>query len=98
MEALMDRALQLDETMGAEPFHSFLISYEMSRQGGAGDPVERARRHFERALAISNGQDAGVYVALAEAVTIQKQQLKEFEIVTGAGPGNSTGGHAWHAN
>lgn len=79
MEALVDRALELNENYGSGAIHNFMISYEMSRAGGAGDPAQRARRHFERALALSKGLDASPLVAMAEAVTIQKQDLKEFE-------------------
>jgi predicted anti-sigma-YlaC factor YlaD len=79
MEALIDRALQLDASYGQGSIHSFLISYEMSRAGAAGDPATRARQHFDRAIALANGSDASPFVALAEAVTIQKQDVKEFE-------------------
>jgi len=79
MEALMDRALELDESFSHGAIHSFLISYEMSRQGAAGDPAARARRHFERAMALSGGQEAAPLLALAEAVTVQKQDVKEFD-------------------
>lgn len=79
MEALIDRALELDESYAQGSIHSFLISYEMSRAGGAGDPAARARKHFQRALALSKGSDVSPLVALAEAVTIQKQDVKEFE-------------------
>ena len=79
MEALMDRALELDESYGHGSIHTFMISYEMSRAGAAGDPAARARKHFERAMVLSKGTDASPLVALAEAVTIQKQDVKEFE-------------------
>ena len=79
MEALIDRALELDESYGHGSIHTFMISYEMSRAGAAGDPVARARKHFERAMALARGTDASPLVALAEAVAIQKQDVKEFE-------------------
>jgi predicted anti-sigma-YlaC factor YlaD len=79
MEALMDRALELDESYDHGSIHTFMISYEMSRAGVAGDPAARARKHFERAMALSKGTDTSPLVALAEAVTIQKQDVKEFE-------------------
>ena len=79
MEALIDRALELDESYGDGAIHSFLISYEMSRQGLVGDPATRARKQFERAIELSRGKDASPFVALAEAVTIKKQDTKEFE-------------------
>jgi len=79
MEALMDRALELDESYGEGAIHTFLVTYEMSRQGAPGQAAERARKHFDRAMALSHGQDAGPLLALAEAVTIKEQKVKEFE-------------------
>ena len=78
VEAMMDRALILDEAFNNGAIHSFFISYEMSRQGASGDPAARSRQHFERAVALSDGQQAGPFVALAEAVCIQNQDAKEF--------------------
>ncbi len=79
MQALIDRALELDESFAHGAIHTFLISYEMSRQGAPGNPAARARQHFDRAMALSGGNDASPLVALAEAVTVQKQDVKEFE-------------------
>jgi predicted anti-sigma-YlaC factor YlaD len=79
VEALMNRALALDEAFDHGAIHTYFISYEMGRSGGTGDPAARARRHFERALALSGGQQASPMVAFAEAVCVQKQDLKEFE-------------------
>jgi len=79
MEALMDRALALDENWGNGTIHTFMITYEMSRSGAAGEPAARARKHFERALELSHETDASPLVAFAEAVDVQKQDVKEFE-------------------
>jgi predicted anti-sigma-YlaC factor YlaD len=79
VEALIDRALELDETFSAGAIHSFLITYEMSRQGASGDPAVRSRLHFDRAVAISKGQAASPYVSYAEAVSLSKQNRPEFE-------------------
>lgn len=79
MEAMIDRALELDEGFGRGAIHTFLITYEMSRRGGTGDPAERARKHFDRAMALCGGMDASPLVSLAEAVCVQKQDAKEFE-------------------
>ncbi len=79
VEALIDRAVALDESFGGGALHAFLISYEGSRQGGEGDAETRARAHFRRALELSAGRQAGPYVSLAEAVCIQKQDAKEFK-------------------
>ena len=79
VEAMMDRALALHESFDYGAIHTYFITYEMSRPGGTGDPAARARRHFERALALSGGQQAGPMVSYAEAVCVQKQDLKEFQ-------------------
>jgi predicted anti-sigma-YlaC factor YlaD len=79
VEAMMDRALDLDEAFDYGAIHAYFITYEMSRPGGTGDPATRSRQHFEFALALTGGQQAGPMVSFAEAVCIQKQDLKEFE-------------------
>jgi predicted anti-sigma-YlaC factor YlaD len=79
VEAMMDRALALDEAFDYGAIHAYFITYEMSRPGGTGDPAARSRQHFERALALSGGQQAGPMLSFAEAVCVQKQDLKEFE-------------------
>jgi len=79
MEALIGRALELDESYGNGAIHGFLITYEMSRQGLTGDPADRARKRFERAVELSHGQEASPFVALAEAVSIKTQNAAEFE-------------------
>ncbi|HPY29460.1 MAG TPA: TRAP transporter TatT component family protein [Verrucomicrobiota bacterium] len=79
MEALMDRALELDENFDDGALHSFFITYEMSRSGAPGIPAERARKHFERAVALSNNTQAGPFVTFAEAVCVQEQDLPQFE-------------------
>ena len=79
MEALIDRALELDESFDRGAIHGFLIAYEMNRQGAAGDPAARARQHFERAMALSGGKEAAPLLALAESVAVQKQDAREFD-------------------
>jgi predicted anti-sigma-YlaC factor YlaD len=79
MEALIDRAAALDESWGDGAIHGFLINYEMSRQGATGEPAERARKHFDRALELTHGQQAGPLVTYAEAVCVEKQDAKQFD-------------------
>lgn len=79
VEALIDRALQLDETFDAGAIHGFLVTYELSRQGAAGDPAQRARAHFDRAVSLSGGQQASPYLSLAEGVSVARQDRREFE-------------------
>ena len=79
VEAMIDRALALDEAFSDGAIHTFLITYEMSRPGGAGDPAARSRQQFERALALTGGHQAAPMVSFAEAVCVQKQDLKQFD-------------------
>ena len=81
MEALMDRALELDERYDRGALHTFFVTYEMSRPGAPGDPAVRARKHFQRAMVLSEGKDASPLVALAEAVAVRRQDVKEFELL-----------------
>ena len=81
VETLIDRALELNESWDNGSIHTFLITYEMSRSGIRGDPAERARRHFDRALELSGGRQAGPFVALAEAVCVEKQDAAQFELL-----------------
>ncbi len=80
VEALIDRALELDESFGNGAIHSFLIAYEGSRRNARGgtDAFSRSRGHFQRALAESGGGLVAPYVALAESVSIQAQNRSEF--------------------
>ncbi len=79
MEALIDRALVLDESWGRGAIHDFLITYELSRQGGSDDPITRARRHYERSLELSGGRTAGTFVTFAETVCVEQQDAAQFE-------------------
>ena len=79
VEAMIDRALELDDTFESGAIHGFLIGYEPSRINGSGDPLERSRKHFDRAVALSEGKLASPLVSLAETVSIQNQDRQEFE-------------------
>ena len=78
LEALIDRAAELDADFDHGAIHALLVMYEMARPGGTGDPVERSRRHFERAVALSAQQQAGPFVSCAEAVCVPRQNRAEF--------------------
>jgi predicted anti-sigma-YlaC factor YlaD len=79
VEALLYRALELDESWNNGAIHTLLITYEMSRATGEGDPVARARRHFERAVELSAGKLAGPWVTYAESVCIPLEDRAQFE-------------------
>ena len=79
VEALIDRALELDESFNGGAIHTFLITYESARQGVTDDPAVRSKRHFDRAVEITRGQAASPYVSYAEAVSLPKENRAEFE-------------------
>jgi predicted anti-sigma-YlaC factor YlaD len=83
VEALMERALRLDESFGRGAIHVFMIGYEPVRPGAGDDAAVRSRRHFARAAELSGGADAAALVALAEAVCIAQQRRGEFEALLG---------------
>jgi predicted anti-sigma-YlaC factor YlaD len=78
VEALIDKALALDESFDNGAIHSFLIAYDMNRASGTGNPEENARKYFSRAVELSDGKQAGPYVTMAESVSLPKQDKKEF--------------------
>lgn len=79
MEALIYRAYALDPDYDSGAIDGFLITYEMTKSGGDPSPEERARAHFARAVALSDGLNASPYLSLAEAVAVPNQDRAGFE-------------------
>lgn len=79
VEALIDRAFELDPDYDFGAIHNFLITYESVRVGAAKDFASRSRKHFARAVELTSGQSASPYIALAEAVSVSNQDREEFE-------------------
>jgi len=79
VEALIYRALALDESWNDGAIHGFLITYEMTRAIPEADREANARKHFDRAMELSRGQQAGPLVAYAEAVCVPKHDAKQFD-------------------
>lgn len=79
VEAMLDRAMRLNAAFNHGALHSLMITLEGARRGKPGDPYARMREHFQRAMALSDGQLAGPLVALAESASVQQQNLKEFK-------------------
>ena len=79
MEALIDRAFELDADWGEGAIHNFLIAYEMNRQDDGNGWEMRARARFQAAVQLSKGRLLSPYVSLAEAVSVQIQDAREFQ-------------------
>jgi hypothetical protein len=78
VRSLLRRALELDEAFGAGALHEALIPIEALPKVMGGSE-ELARAHFERALELSSGQRASVYLKVAENLSIPAQDRVEFE-------------------
>ena len=74
-EALVRRALELDEGWGEGSLHEFMVSLESSKPGGT---EAAAKKHFDRAVELSKGQHLGVYLSWAEGPLVQAQKKDEF--------------------
>lgn len=79
VSALIDRALALDESWGQGAIHSFLVGYQMARPDLEGDRVTRARRHYQRAIALSQGRLAGPHLSWAESVCLAQEDRACFD-------------------
>lgn len=79
VEALMQRALELDQSFGQGAIYDFFIAYEGGRPAAGGGSVDRARESLERALQFSGGQRAAPLVSFAETVDVGLQDRAEFE-------------------
>ncbi len=77
VEALIQRALALDETWQEGSLHEFQLVLAAARPGAPPD-FDRIRRHFERARELSRDRRASVFVAYAEAVSVRRQDRREF--------------------
>lgn len=77
-EALMRRALALDERYGDGAVHEFFVAFEGGRPEAMGGSVDRARRHMERAMAMSGGRKVSPLVTFAETVSVRTQDRNGF--------------------
>lgn len=77
VEAMLDRALTLDEGWDAGALHEFKVIFAGASIGSAPDS-DVIETHYRRALALSQGRSAGLFVAYAEAVALPAQNKGEF--------------------
>lgn len=75
---MIARVVELDQGYDAGGAHEFFVTYYGSLPPDLGGSDEKARRHYESALKFSGGLKAGPHVALATAVSIKNQNVKEF--------------------
>jgi predicted anti-sigma-YlaC factor YlaD len=76
VEALLDRALALDESWEDGALHEFAMSLQRARTG----PVDEAaiERHYRRAVELAKGTRAGPHVTFAEVIAVPRQDREQF--------------------
>jgi predicted anti-sigma-YlaC factor YlaD len=77
VDAMARRALALDEAYDLGAIHDFFISWEAGRSS-IGGSVEKAREHYERAVALAGAKRAWPYVNCAESISVKSQNKAEF--------------------
>lgn len=77
VEAMLNRALDLNEAWDDGALHEFAMILASTKPGQPDE--QKIRRHFERAVELSGGKRAGVYVTYAEAVAVPNQDREQFE-------------------
>lgn len=79
VSAMIDRALALDEGWDRGAIHAFLITYTMARPDAGPEAAASARRHYDRAVELSQGKAAGPHVSWAETVCLPREDRACFE-------------------
>ena len=87
---LAARALALDESFDGGALHVLHISLAMSEALPEPQRLAAARRHFDRALELSGGHQAGLFVSYAEAVSVATGNRAEFDAMLGRALGVDT--------
>lgn len=76
-EAMMRRALALDETFELGSIHDFFVAWEAGRRS-VGGSLEAAERHFARTQELSQGRRVWPLVIRAESVCVARQDRADF--------------------
>jgi hypothetical protein len=77
VEALLDRALELDESWQEGTLHEFALVFEAAKPGRP--DFSKMEEHYRRALELSGGKRASLFVSYAEATAIPRQDRAAFE-------------------
>src|SRR5262249_49099274 len=76
VDALLERALSLNEGWNLGALHEFEIVLAGAKPGSV--DYANVQRHYERALALSEGKSASLFVVYAESVSEPQQKRTEF--------------------
>jgi predicted anti-sigma-YlaC factor YlaD len=76
VEALVDKALELDSSWRDGALHEFAIRLAGSKTGDL--DTKQIESHYTKALDLSKGRSAGLHVTLAEVLAVQQQDRTRF--------------------
>ncbi|MBF89149.1 MAG: hypothetical protein CMG75_05690 [Candidatus Marinimicrobia bacterium] len=74
----LERALELDEDYERGAIHDLMFTYTLSRPDGGSSAIVVAKEHYNRAIDLSEGSRASLYVSYAESISIPNQNKQEF--------------------
>jgi predicted anti-sigma-YlaC factor YlaD len=77
VEAMMRRALALNDSWEYGTIHDFFVSWE-GAHASVGGSYERAKQHLDKAVAYARGGRAWPLVSYAESVAVPRQNRAEF--------------------
>ncbi len=80
--AIIRRTMELDETYLDGAVHELFVILE-SLGDLFGGSLDKARRHFERAVELSGGHSASPYLTMATNVSVSTQNREEFKELLG---------------
>ena len=76
---LLNRCLELDGDWEKGAVHEALVSYYAAIGESRGGGIEKARPHYERAMLLSEGKSAGLFLSWAEGFAVPEQDREKFE-------------------
>lgn len=76
VEAMLQHAIELNPTWEGGALQEFQLVFEGAKPGAS--DMEAMKVYYQKALRLSEGKRAGVYVAYAEAVAIPTQNRAQF--------------------
>lgn len=77
VEALLERALELDEGWQEGALHEFAVVFAGAKPGQT--DYRKMEKHYRRALELSGGKRASLFVSYAEAMAIPRQDRASFD-------------------
>ncbi|MDR0965050.1 MAG: TRAP transporter TatT component family protein [Myxococcales bacterium] len=78
VEAMMRHALWLDPDWNKGTLHEFFISFE-ARGEFIGGSLAKAKEHYDRVIALTEGRKIGPHVTWAESVAVSQQDRATFD-------------------